>query len=198
MKKILIVDSSPMGESSASRKITRRIEERLHAQYPQAEIAHRDLAETHLPHLDRESILAFGSRGPARQAAAELSESLLQEFLGADLIVIGAPMWNFGVPSVLKAWLDHVVRAGKTFAYGENGPRGLLTGKRAVVVTSAGGVYSEGPMKSGDFVTPYLEFVLRFIGITDIQIVRIEGVSIPSLAREALPRAEKAVEQLAL
>lgn len=192
MKNILIVESSPMAEGSHSRKATRRLESQLRAKYPEAKIVHRDVASSPIPHLDADALKAFAAGGKE----AELSDALTAELLASDLIVIASPMWNFGVPSSLKAWIDHVVRAGKTFAYGSSGPVGLVRGKRAIVITASGGFYSEGPRKASDFVEPYLRGVLGFIGIEDVQSVRVEGTAIS--AEAAAIAADKSLELLAI
>lgn len=192
MKNILIVESSPMAEGSHSRKATRRLESQLRAKYPEAKIVHRDLASSPIPHLDADVVKAFAAGGKA----AELSDLLNAELLASDLVVIASPMWNFGVPSSLKAWIDHVVRPGKAFAFTEKGPVGLVRGKRAILVTAAGGFYLDGPMKAMDFVEPYLRAVLRFIGIEDVQSVRVEGTAVSAAAAGAA--AEKSLELVAI
>lgn len=192
MKQILIVESSPMGEKSLTRQVSRRLEERLRRMHPEARVVRRDLAESPLPHLGEAAITAQRAGGAARG----LSDELVEELLASDLVAISAPMWNFGIPSGLKAWIDHVVRAGKTFSYSESGPKGLAAVKKAIVITASGGVYSSGPMQSADFVEPYLRRVLGFIGIQDVQTVRAEGVAIPSLADSARAEALKAVDAL--
>lgn len=182
MKRVLFVEASPMAENSASRAIARVVEEQLKKDAPGAVILRRDLSAAPVPHLDLATIGAQRAGGEA----ARLSDELVDELLGADLLVIATPMWNFGVPSVLKAWIDHVSRAGKTFSYSEKGPVGLVTGKKAIVVVSSGGVYGGSPM---DFVAPYLKAVLGFLGIRDVEIVRVEGTAMPHLAGEALEKA---------
>ncbi len=118
--------------------------------------------------------------------------------MGSDLLVIASPMWNFGIPSSLKAWIDHVVRAGRTFKYAGAGVEGLAKDKRAILVLSSGGVFSEGSWRSWDTVEPYLRQILGFIGIDDVQTVRAEGMNIPPLAIHAVSNGEKAVEALAI
>ncbi|HXS99372.1 MAG TPA: NAD(P)H-dependent oxidoreductase [Elusimicrobiota bacterium] len=186
MKKILFVEASPM-EKSASRAIAQVVEEQLKTYAADAEIVHRDLDASPVPHLNFETIGAQRAGGEA----AKLSDELVDEVLAADLIVIATPMWNFGVPSVLKAWVDHVARAGKTFSYSEKGPVGLVTGKQAIVIVSSGGVYENGPMSAMDFVTPYLKGVLGFLGIRDVETVRVGATAIPSLAAEAFEKARR-------
>jgi FMN-dependent NADH-azoreductase len=120
------------------------------------------------------------------------------QLMMSDLLVIACPMWNFGIPSSLKAWIDYVVRAGKTFNYAGAGVEGLAKGKKAILVLASGGVFSEGPWKSWDYVEPYLRQILGFIGIEDVQTVRAEGMNIPPLAIHAVPNGEKAVEALVI
>jgi FMN-dependent NADH-azoreductase len=202
MKQILIILVSPKGSDSASRKVAQNLSARLEARYPEAKIVHRDLAKDKTPHLDYSTIKAISSKDPAEVQAnkesARLSDQLTDELLASDLLVIATPMWNFGIPSLLKAWIDHVIRAGRTFNYAENGVVGLAKNKRAILVLASGGVFSEGPWKPSDFVEPYLRLILGFIGIGDIQTVRVEGTNIPAFAESALPNAKKSVETLKL
>jgi FMN-dependent NADH-azoreductase len=127
-----------------------------------------------------------------------LSDQLTDEVLSSDLLVIASPMWNFGMPSSLKAWIDHVVRAGKTFRYAGTGVEGLAQGKKAILVLASGGVFTEEPWKSWDTVEPYLRQILGFIGVNDVQTVRAQGMNIPALAPHAIPDGEKTIEALAL
>ncbi|MDB5756261.1 MAG: FMN-dependent NADH-azoreductase, partial [Massilia sp.] len=127
----------------------------------------------------------------------QLSDALVDELLAADVIVIGAPMYNFSVSSTLKAWIDHVARAGRTFEYGATGPVGLVTGKKVFIVTAAGGVYSEGPSQAYDFLGTYLRSVLGFIGMTDITFVRAEGLAMGEAAlADSLARSRTALNDL--
>lgn len=125
-------------------------------------------------------------------------QKITEELLASDLLVIASPMWNFGIPSSLKAWIDRVVRAGKTFNYAGAGVEGLAKGKKAILALASGGVFSEGPWKPWDTVEPYLRQILGFIGIDDVQTVRAEGMNIPPLAIHAIPNGERAVEALAI
>jgi FMN-dependent NADH-azoreductase len=129
------------------------------------------------------------------KGALHLSNQLTEELLSSDLLVVASPMWNFGIPSSLKAWIDHVVRAGKTFNYEGAGVEGLAKGKKAILVLASGGVFSDGPW---DTVEPYLRQILGFIGIDDVQTVRAEGMNVPLLAIHAVPNGEKAVEALVI
>ena len=200
MNQILIVESSPRGAESASRKLTDKLRERLETRYPEATIIERDLVKNKLPHLDQSTLKAISTKDPVEaeslKEAASLSDHLVDELMGSDLLVIASPMWNFGIPSSLKAWIDYVVRAGKIFNFAGAGVEGLAKGKRAILVLASGGVFSEGPWKSWDTVEPYLRQILGFIGIDDVQTVRAEGMNIPPLAIHAVPNGEKAVEAL--
>ena len=160
---ILHLDSSITGENSVSRTISGAIVSRLSRENPGAEVVRRDLADDPLPHL---TLAAFGD------------SSVLDEFLAADTVVIGAPMYNFSVPSQLKAWIDRVVLAGKTFRYTENGPEGLAKGKRIIIALARGGIYSEGsPAAALEHVETYLRGVFNFIGI-EPEFVVAEGVNL--------------------
>jgi FMN-dependent NADH-azoreductase len=202
MDRILIVESSPRGSKSASRTLASRVRARLEAQYPEAKIVERDLAQDNVPHLDEATLKAMSTHDPIEaeslKDALHLSDQLTEELLSSDLLVIASPMWNFGIPSSLKAWIDHVVRAGKTFNYAGAAVEGLAKGKKAILVLASGGVFSEGPWKPWDTVEPYLRQILGFIGIDDVQTVRAEGMNIPPLAIYAVPNGEKAVEALVI
>ena len=178
---VLHVDSSILGEQSASRTLTREIVARLAAQ-PNTTVHHLDLAAEELPHLSGPSL----TRSDAAQAARDAV--LLEQFLAADVIVIGAPMYNFSIPSQLKAWIDRIAVAGKTFRYTSSGPQGLAGGKQVIVALSRGGIYAPGA--PGEFVESYLTFVLGFLGIRSVSFVRAEGLAIsPERRREALDGA---------
>ncbi|MBU6452464.1 MAG: FMN-dependent NADH-azoreductase [Cyanobacteria bacterium REEB67] len=198
MKQILIVESSPRGEESTSRKLTRMVEKRLLEQYPEAKIIARDLTADALPHLNRVVVNAINRSDHAETAAltnaVHRSDQLTSELLEADIVVIACPVWNFGIPSSLKAWIDHVVRAGKTFKYTDSGAEGLANNKKAILVIASGAVFSEGPWRSWDYAEPYLRQIMNFIGIEDIQTIRAEGLNVPHLAEEAFGKGEKAVK----
>lgn len=192
---ILFVPSSPRGGESYSHRVARRIVDDLVARNPGARVVVRDVARQPLPHIG--AAFASGRMVPAEKRsdadwqALALSDALVDELFAADVIVIAAPMLNFGVPSSLKAWIDHIVRPGRAFTYSDKGPQGLVTGKKAVFVFARGGVYSEGPMQALDFQEPYLRAVLGFIGITDVEVVRVEGVAFGEDAvNQALRSAE--------
>jgi len=167
---ILHVDSSALGNHSVSRELGQAVVEKALLVHPGAQVAYRDLAANPLPH--------WAPAADASDPAVRAGSDVLDEFLAADVVVIGAPMYNFSIPSTLKAWIDRVMVAGKTFRYGANGPEGLAGGKRVVIVSSRGGIYSEGPMQALDFQENYLRKVFGFIGVTDVEIVRAEGVNL--------------------
>lgn len=200
MKQILIVEASPRGVESASRQLTHELKERLETQYPEAQFVERDLAKDPLPHLDYHTVKAIFTRDQAEaeslKGALHLSDQVTAEVLSSDLLVIASPLWNFGLPSSLKAWVDHIVRPGQTFRYTAEGAEGLALGKRAILVLASGGVFTEGPWKAWDTEEPYLRLILSFIGITDVQTVRAEGMNIPTIAPDAIPSGKKAVEAL--
>jgi FMN-dependent NADH-azoreductase len=153
-----------------------------------------------VPHLTQDA--AVGVRGEpsnaAQAAARALSDTLIGELEAADVIVIGAPMYNFGIPSTLKAWFDHVLRAGRTFRYSEAGPEGLVKGKRAIIVEARGGFYSDGPARVMDFQEPYLRTLLGFIGIADVTFVRAERLGFGPEARDqAVAAAQAEIARLA-
>ena len=193
---ILHVDSSPTGDRSVSRKLTAKAIAELTKQHPGAAVIERDLASDPLPHLNGLTIGAFftppGNRNELLSEAVRLSDQLVDEVLAADAIVIGAPMHNFGIPSSLKAWIDHVVRAGRTFQYTEKGPVGLVPAdKRVIVALARGGDYSNERMKAFDHQETYLRTVLGFIGLTNTSFVRAEGVAAgPDGAMRAIQSAE--------
>lgn len=182
MRKILFVTSSPRGMQSYSQRVARGIVDDLKVQDPSAQVVVRDLAKHALPHASED--FAIGRNSPpgqvseAARRALALSDALVDELAAADVVVIAAPMHNFSIPSALKAWIDHIVRPGRTFTYSDKGPRGLVEGKKVVLVLASGGVYSTGAMQAFDFQEPYLRTALGFIGLTDVDVVRVEGVAL--------------------
>jgi FMN-dependent NADH-azoreductase len=200
MKQILVIEVSPRGSVSASRKVNQKLLERLKERFPDAKFVHRDLASERMPYLDDSTIKYLFSKNPSEALAnAELSrfsDKLTEELLASDLLVIATPMWNFGIPSMLKAWIDLVVRPGKTFLYTSTGVEGLAKNKTAILIEASGGVFTDGPWKSWDFVDPYLRQILKFIGIENVQTVRAEGMNIPAISDQAVPNAEKAIMAL--
>jgi len=192
MKKILHIISSPKGENSFSIKLGNAIIDKVVAAYPDSTVQTRNLTVNPLPHLEEASLAAFYT--PAEQhtdnnkAAIKHSDEAIVEIMDADIIIIGAPLWNFGIPSVLKAWVDHIARANVTFKYSEAGAEGLVKGKKVYVAMASGAIYSSGPYEAFDFVSGYLTAVLGFMGMTDLTVFRIEGTAFPGQADAALER----------
>jgi FMN-dependent NADH-azoreductase len=153
----------------------------------------RDLAKAPLPHLEQTRVASFQtpeeSRTAAQKEAVTPSDEAIKELMEADIIVIGVPLYNFGIPSTLKAWIDHIARAGVTFSYANGAPEGLVKNKQVYLAIAAGAVYSEGPFKAYDFTEPYLRKILGFIGMTDITTFRVEGVMMPGYKETAVPGA---------
>ena len=188
MTKVLIIDSAATGAASVSKRLTGEL-----AGLEGARIVRRDIGADPIPHLGTDTVAAIRTGEASTEAGAQalaLSDALIAELRAADVLVIGAPMYNFGIPSTLKAWFDHVLRARVTFRYTEKGPEGLVTGKKAIVVESRAGLYSEGPMAALDSQEPHLRTLLAFMGITDVTFVRAEGLAFgPEAAAQAIAKA---------
>ncbi|BBP76863.1 FMN-dependent NADH-azoreductase [Pseudomonas gingeri NCPPB 3146 = LMG 5327] len=176
--KLLHIDSSILGDNSASRQLSRRVVEAWQAAEPSSVVTYRDLANDAISHFSSLTLVAGGTAAELRDAAqrheAELSVSTIEEFLAADAIVIAAPMYNFTIPTQLKAWIDRIAVAGKTFRYTENGPEGLAGGKKLVIVSTSGGLHVGQP--TGVAHEDYLKVLFGFLGITDIEFVRAHGL----------------------
>jgi FMN-dependent NADH-azoreductase len=200
MKQLLIVESSHNHQGNGSRHIAGIIEKRLREKYPEATLVRRDFAASPLPHLEAATVQAFfmppDSQSDIQKAAVKLSNELSAELLASDVLLLSMPMWNFNIPSSVKSWIDHVVRSGVTFNYTQAGVQGFAGKTRAIVVMASGALFSDGPMSAWDYMTPYVTHILNFIGIKDIQIVRVEGTI--QTPQEAVPNAEKAVHGLTL
>ncbi len=181
MSTILYLNSSIRNTGSVSRQLSGEFIEKLKSAHPGAKVIERDLATRPIPHLDEAMMGAFFTpetqRTPEQTKIVGLSDELVAELVGANTIVIGAPMYNFSVSSTLKSWIDHVARAGVTFRYTDKGPEGMLKDKKVYIFTSRGGVYSTGPAKAMDFHETYLRAVLGFIGLTDIHFIHSEGLA---------------------
>ena len=199
MTNLLVLTSSALGAASVSNQLVEEAVARVTARDPKVKVVRRDLGQTPVPHLDGDSATALRGgepANPAQRQAVALSNALIAELQAADVIVVGAPMYNFGIASTLKAWFDYVLRAGITFRYTETGPEGLMKGKRAIVVESRGGLYSSGPAQPMDSQEPHLRTLLGFIGITDVAFVRAEKLAFGPEAREqAIDGARKAFER---
>jgi len=200
MSKLLFVTSSILGENSKSRALGREFLEAWTRHHPGTRVLERDLVAEAVPHLTGAVVGAAMTpaeqRSPEQAETVSLADRLIEELEAADVVVLAAPMYNFSVPSTVKAWIDHVVRAGRTFRYGANGPEGLLRGKKVFIVTARGGVYSQGPGKSMDFHEPYLRHVLGFIGLTDVSFIYAEGLAMPEVAAGALENARASIRDL--
>lgn len=201
MATILHINSSVRNHGSLSRQLTGEFLAKWQAANPADMVVERDLAAEPVPHLTEQMMGAFftpaDQRSPGQAQTVQLSDTLVDELLAADVIVIGAPMYNFSVSSTLKAWIDHVARAGRTFQYSAAGVVGLATGKRVFIVTATGGVYSEGPSQSFDFLATYLRSVLGFMGMTDVTFIRAEGLAMGDDAVAAtLSKSRAALDNL--
>lgn len=184
--KLLHVDSSALGTHSVTRDLGRDFVETWARSHPGSTVTYHDLAANPLPH--------WAPVADASDPAVRAGNELLDEFLAADVVVVGAPMYNFSIPSTLKAWIDRIAVAGRTFRYGANGPEGLAGGKRVVIVSARGGVYSAGPAEAMDFQEDYLRKVFGFLGVTDVEIVRAEGVNLsPENKQRAVAAAHAAI-----
>ncbi|MCF0059127.1 FMN-dependent NADH-azoreductase [Dyadobacter sp. CY356] len=193
MKRILHLISSLQGNQSYSIKLGHAIIEKIQDKYPGSTVEELNLADNEIPHLSPGVLPTFFI--PADQLTTEqkeairISDELVRQLLESDIIVVGAPLYNFTIPSSLKAWIDHITRAGITFGYGENGPVGKVTGKKVYVAMSSGGIFSEGPGKANDFVAPYLKNFLGSLGMTDLSVFRAEGVKLTGIKEHAMKKA---------
>jgi FMN-dependent NADH-azoreductase len=191
--KLLHIDSSILGEASASRQLSAAIVQAVTGAMPGVDVIRRDLDADPIPHLDSTLLPAVRpdiAANTAAHGAAEKGSAVVDEFLAADIVVIGAPMYNFTIASQLKAWLDRIVIAGKTFGYTEAGAKGLAGDKKVIIASSRGGLYAPGtPQAANDFQETYLRAILGFIGIEDIHIIRAEGLAYGPQQREAAMRA---------
>ena len=202
MRNLLFVSSSLMGENSKSRQVGAEVVRRLAGD--DVKVVERHLAPDNIPHLTLETLGALGvavdQRTTSQANAIQFADQIIEEVEAADVIVIGAPMYNFSIPSTLKAWFDHVARAGRTFKYTANGPVGLLKNKKLYVVASRGGYYTgESPMRTMDFQEPYLRSFWAFLGVTDVNFIHVEGQAIGAEAAEkGVAAARTAVEKIGL
>ncbi|WP_374013682.1 FMN-dependent NADH-azoreductase [Pseudoxanthomonas koreensis] len=187
--KLLHIDSSALGAASITRELGAAVVARWSEAVDGLQVEYRDLDRDPLPHLDGASL---AKADPAR---AEEDERVLQQFLDADVVVVGAPMYNFAIPSTLKAWIDRIAVAGRTFRYTADGPQGLAGGKTVIVASGRGGLHAGAPT---DFQEPYLQAVFAFLGIKQVQFVRAEGVALsPQHRTEALAAAHASIPAVA-
>jgi FMN-dependent NADH-azoreductase len=200
MRSLLLVTSSLFGQGSKSRQVALDLVERLSRADPALAVTERALEAGAIPHLDFATVSAWQSPDAVGAAARiALSETLTREVERADTIVIAAPMYNFSIPSTLKAWIDHIARAGRTFRYTAEGPEGLLKGRKVYVVTGRGGIYTgTSPVKALDFQEPYLRAMLGFLGLTDVTFIHVEGLAMgEQAATDGLARARDALGAVA-
>jgi FMN-dependent NADH-azoreductase len=197
MKKILHIISSPRGDASYSIRLGNAIIDKIQLAYADSTVKEVSLVDERFPHLEEAHLNAFftpaANRTPENLVAIKHSDEAIAEIMDADIIVLGVPLYNFSIPSNLKAWIDHISRAGVTFKYDENGPEGLIKNKKLYIAFSAGGIYTEGPMTSYDTATPYLKSVFGFLGLTDVTVVRVEGTSIPGIQDNALAKGIESI-----
>ncbi|RYJ39066.1 FMN-dependent NADH-azoreductase [Flavobacterium anhuiense] len=200
-QKILKIITSTNGENSFSTKLSDAIIEKLALLNPNSQVQTLDLTKTPLPYLTDAHISAIyapaETHTPEQIAAIKYSDEAIKNLLESDIIVIGVPLYNFGIPAVLKGWIDQIARAGKTFSYGAEGIIGLVTNKKVYLSIASGSIFSEGPMKSYDFTESYLRTVFGFLGMTDVTTFRVEGTAISDFAANALPKALSSVEEFA-
>ncbi len=197
--KVLQLDSSILGEASVSRQLTQSVVEGLRKSGTNVHVVHRELGKEPLAHLTPDLLATRGTAAELlnelQNREARLDEELIAELKSADVLVIGAPLYNFTIPTGLKAWIDRIAVVGKTFRYSEKGPEGLMTGKKAVIVATSGGTYADSPVDT--MHVGYLKQVLIFIGITDIEVVRAHGLAIgPDVRAHALAKARGQIREM--
>jgi len=198
-KRILQLNSSIMGEQSYSRKLGNAIVKKIQEKYPTSTVEQLDLVESNIPHLTPETLNAMFT--PAEHQTDELKQSLslsdklVKQLFESDILVIGAPLINRTIHSALKAWIDHITRRGITFGYNSDGfPIGLVSNKKVYVAMSSGGVYTDEQGKGNDFVAPYLQSFLGFLGMTDVSIFRAEGLHVPVIQDTALQKGIESIK----
>jgi FMN-dependent NADH-azoreductase len=202
--KLLHIDSSILGQGSTSRQLSAKIVEKFKAPDSSISVTYRDLAANPIPHLSSTTFAAIANSaiqtGNVKQPDIELSEEVLAEFLDAEIIIIGVAFYNFTVPTQLKAWVDRIVINGKTFRYTETGPQGLAGGKKVVLAVARGGFYGAGsPAASWEHAETYLRTILGFLGVTDIEVVVAEGLSVgPTQREQALAAASRQIAELSV
>ena len=198
MKRILHLKSSLQGQESYSIKLGNSIVEKIQEKYPDSTVEELDLIDIEIPHLTpavfRTFFIPADQHTQEDKEAIRLSDKLVNQLMDADIIVMGAPLYNFTIHSSLKAWIDHITRAGITFGYTENGPVGKVAGKKVYIAMASGAVYTEGPFIANDYVAPYLNTILSFLGMTDITIIRAEGLKMPGVKEQAMEKAISSIK----
>jgi len=201
MTQVLAIRSSATGANSVTNALIDHYLADYAAHHADATVVERNLDLDPIAHIHADTLAGIGRPAPETEAAKPvrlLSDALIAELSTADLLVIGAPMYNFGIPTTLKSWFDHVLRAGATFNYTAEGPEGLMKGKRALIITARGGIYSTGPSAANDFVVPHLRTLLGFMGITDVTVIYAEGMAYgPEAAAKAVAGAQAELKQAA-
>jgi len=200
-QRILQILTSTNGENSFSNQLSNAVIEKLKAANPSSTVQTLDLSKTPLPYLTGSHISAVYTpaeiHSKEQKLALKYSDDAIENLLESDVIVIGVPLYNFGIPAVLKGWIDQIARAGKTFSYADGSPKGLVHNKKVYLSIASGAIFSEGPYKSYDFSESYLRTVFAFLGMTDVTTFRVEGTAIPDFAENALPKALSSVEEFA-
>lgn len=200
MVQLLLLQTSLFGDNGASNQLAQRFIAQLQSSHPALPVAKRDLNAEHIPHLTMDAFSGFGLNESERNAnqkkAAQLSDKLIDELQQSDTIVLGLPLYNFGAPSTLKSWIDYVTRPGITFRYTENGPEGLIKGKKLYIIATRGGQYVGTP---ADTQTEFIRTFFNFIGITDVEFIYAEGLAINNEVREqSLTQAANLLKQKAV
>jgi FMN-dependent NADH-azoreductase len=199
MSHVLLIHSSLFGDQSKSAQIAGEFVAAWRRAHPGALMTERELTPASMPHLSLDALGALMTAPEQRTAEqtkrVAFADRLIEELEAADTIVLAVPMYNFSIPSTLKAWIDHVARAGRTFRYTASGPEGLLKGKKVFAITARGGVYTgDSPARSLDFQEPYLRGVLAFLGLTEISFIHVEGLKVsPETAEKGIARARAAI-----
>jgi FMN-dependent NADH-azoreductase len=199
MSNLLLITSSLFGDQSKSGQVAGEFVDAWHRAHPGTTLVERKLTPASMPHLSLDALGALMTaaerRSTEQAASVAFGDRLIAELEAADTIVLAVPMYNFSVPSTLKAWIDHVARAGRTFRYTAAGPEGLLKGKKVFVVTGRGGFYSgDSPAKVLDFQEPYLRGILGFMGLDDVTFIHVEGLKVsPEAAEQGIARAREAI-----
>lgn len=201
--KLLHIDSSPLATHSISRLLSSQVVAAWIDKHPSTTVEYLDLVATAPAHLNLDALgfrlgMDANNLTDAERRENQINEQLVSQFLRADMIVVGAPMYNFSIPSQLKAWIDRVAQAGRTFRYTAQGPEGLAGGKHVVVISTRGGAYSANPALAGlDHQESYLQTVFSFFGISELQIVRAEGLGMGDAVRaNAIAQAQQQIRDL--
>ncbi|WP_342648478.1 NAD(P)H-dependent oxidoreductase [Mucilaginibacter sp. CSA2-8R] len=197
MKRILHLTSSILGSESKSIKLGRAVVDKVIEKYPGSSIEEVNLVELEVPHLTPATFQSFLVPGDQLtdddRQSIRYSEQFIAQLQAADVLVVGAPLYNFTIHTALKSWIDHITRPGVTFKYSEQGPVGLITGKKVYIAFSSGGVYSHGPGAANDFVIPYLVTFFRLLGLTDVTVFRAEGLKVPGIMEHAMDKAIQSI-----